>query len=418
MKFIRKEEIEKICFEEILGIWKNQPVSFLDGMIEVSEQQKCQNEETIQELMMQWRKLSKTFPTQRKRQLGWKLEMDKMLEGFLEKEQILKIRENMTQEMFEDFQSETKRFVRKTRRFDQELSTENIWQALRNYFIYAVIGDLQGQPQDCKEAPFSYSLLYPYTDNYIDDKKHTPQQKQDYNFMISQVLKDMPVEARGKLEEKTHQLLFIVMDSYSGDKRKEIQNLLIWMLEAQKESICQQTGERKLTEEEVLRISVYKGGLSVLIDYFFATEELNKEEISFYLKFGFLLQLADDLQDIKEDQISGSRTLAVLCAEEGRLEEFVNRLLHFIRDVFETFSPVNSNLKNFMKEHCYSLVMSAAVSNRKYLSKDYMDKIEQFFIVHIEYLSKRQKQMEQNKGSSEKAEEYLLQMMDIMTEEG
>ena len=257
----------------------------------------------------------------------------------------------MSEETFHAFQEETKQFVRKTRSFDPELSVEDIWQALRNYFIYAVIADLQGQKQECKETAFSYSLLYPYTDNYIDEKRHTRQQKEAYNNMIRDVLTGAEVTPKEDVEEKTCKLLHGLVDAYTGEKKKEIQGLLLWMLEAQNNSIRQQTGEQELTKEEILRISVYKGSLSVLIDYFFTTMELKEEEIRFYMKFGFLLQLADDLQDVKEDQKNGSGTLMVFGKKQGGLEETVNRLFHYVYTIFEAFTPVNDSLKSVSYTH-------------------------------------------------------------------
>ncbi len=412
---ITKEKIERICFEEILGLWESLPNSFPDFLTEVGELKKRQNEAEIEEIAGQWKVKAKAFPKKESEQLAWKQEMDGMLAEFFAKEQLLGIRSHMSEETFQAFQEETKRFVRKVRSFDPELTMENIWQALRNYFIYAVIADLQGQKQACKETVFCYSLLYPYTDNYIDEKRHTRQQKEAYNCLISNVLHDVPVTPKGSVEEKTCKLLHGLVDSYAGEKKKEIQNLLLWMLEAQNNSIRQQEHEpeqtnggeqangvrlehepeqangAEVTREEILRISAYKGSLSVLIDYFFTIPELREEEVRFYMKFGFFLQLADDLQDRAEDQKNGFQTLMVFCKNHGGLEKGVNRLLHYVHTVFEEFTPVNDKLKYFMLEHCYSLVIGAAMTDSGDFSGKYLERLEQFFPVHMEYMQKQRK---------------------------
>lgn len=410
---ITKDKIERICFDEILELWKGLPTSFPEFLVEVEEAKKRRNEAIIQEMAGQWRKRIKAFPTKQEEQKNWKQEMDKLIGEFLAKEQLLGIKDHMSQETFEAFQAETKRFVRKTRSFDSKLTMENIWQALRNYFIYAVIADLQGQKQECKETAFSYSLLYPYTDNYIDEKRHTRQQKEAYNNMICDVLKEKTVMPEKGIAEKTCQLLEILLNTYEGEKRKEAQNLLLLMLEAQNNSIRQQMGKQELTPLEILRISVYKGSISVLIDYFFTVSEMKKEEIEFYLKFGFLLQLADDLQDVKEDQESGSKTIMVMYAKKGGLEKVVNRLLHYTQTIFEEFTPVNDSLKSFMLGHCYSMIIAAAMANREYFSKEYMKQLERFFMVHMEYLEK-QKKIEKGKKNSERVKEYSFEILDLM----
>ena len=63
-----------------------------------------------------------------------------------------------------------------------------------------------------------------------------------------------------------------------------------------------------------------------MADYLFATEDWREQEEKFYLKFGFILQLVDDLQDIEEDEKAGSHTLMTNAAKEKRLEEQVNRI--------------------------------------------------------------------------------------------
>lgn len=405
---ITKDKIRKICSDEIVALWNGLPSSFPSFLEEVSEEKKRQNEDVIEEMAARWQEKGKEFPQKQEEQLTWKREMEDMTEEFLEKEELLGIRQYMSQETFAEFKEETKRFVRQIRSFDPELSAENIWQALRNYFIYAVIADLQGQRQECKEAAFAYSLLYPYTDNFIDEKGHTKQQKEEYNRMIADILQGIPVTPEKGISEKTSQLLKRLADSYNGEKNQEIRSLLLMMLEAQNESIRQQTGKEELTKEEILDISAYKGSISVLIDYFFTTEVLREEEVRFYMKFGFFLQLADDLQDRKEDQKSGSKTLMVLSAKRGELAENVNRLLHYAHTIFAEFTPVNDRLKIFMEKHCYSLVLAAAMENPECFSGEELKQVEQFFLVHMEFL---QKFLQKQKKAYEKSGRYSDQLL-------
>lgn len=431
---LTKGEIRKICSEEIVALWNGMPSSFPQFLEEVSEEKKRQNEGVIEEMAARWEEKGKEFPQKQEEQLAWKQEMEDMTEEFLEKEKILGIRQYMSQETFAEFKEETKRFVRQTRSFDPELSAENIWQALRNYFIYAVIADLQGQKQECKEAVLAYSLLYPYTDNFIDEKGHTKQQKKEYNRMIADILQGIQVTPEKRMSgmpqkevsetlekkmskkrirekgisEKTSQLLKLLLDSYTGEKNQKIRSLLLMMLEAQNGSIRQQTGKEELTKEEILDISVYKGSISVLIDYFFTTEKLREEEVRFYMKFGFFLQLADDLQDRKEDQKSGSKTLMVLSAKRGELEENVNRLLHYAHTIFSEFTPVNDRLKIFMEKHCYSLVLAAAMENPECFSREELRQMEQFFLVHMEFM---QKFLQKQKKAYEKSGRYFDQLL-------
>lgn len=64
-----------------------------------------------------------------------------------------------------------------------------------------------------------------------------------------------------------------------------------------------------MSETRILDISIWKGSTSVLADYLFAAADWTEYEETFYLKFGFLLQLVDDLQDMEEDQKAERNTL-------------------------------------------------------------------------------------------------------------
>lgn len=423
---LTKSEIRKICSEEIVALWNGLPSSFPQFLEEVGESQKRKNEAVIEEMAARWQEKGKEFPKKQEEQLAWKQEIEEMTEEFLEKEELLGIRQYMGQETLAEFKEETKRFVRQIRSFDPELLAENIWQALRNYFIYAVIADLQGQKQECKEAVFAYSLLYPYTDNFIDEKGHTKQQKEEYNRMIADILQGKPqIPEKGNttmgvqetpekgnatmgVQEKTRQLLERLTGSYQGEKKQEIRNLLLIMLEAQDRSIRQQTGKAELTKEEILNISAYKGSVSVLIDYFFTTEELREEEVRFYMRFGFFLQLADDLQDRKEDRKSGSKTLMVHATQKGELAENVNRLLHYAHRIFAEFTPVNNRLKSFMEKNCYALVLGAAMENPECFSKEEQERMERCFLIHMEFL---QKFSQKQKKVYEKSDRYSEQLL-------
>lgn len=267
---------------------------------------------------------------------------------------------------------------------------------------------------------------YPYTDNFIDEKGHTKQQKEEYNRMIADVLqgksqipeKGLPTKGvqetpeKGnptmEIQEKTCQLLERLTGSYQGEKKQEIRNLLLIMLEAQDRSIRQQTGKAELTKEEILNISAYKGSVSVLIDYFFTTEELREEEVRFYMRFGFFLQLADDLQDRKEDRKSGSKTLMVHATQKGELAENVNRLLHYAHRIFAEFTPVNNRLKSFMEKNSYSLVLGAAMENPECFSKEEQERMERCFLIHMEFL---QKFSQKQKKAYEKSDRYSEQLL-------
>lgn len=382
--------------EEIKKAWEKQPEKFPfflqenpDIFPEIDLEQKKENEAFVQALFGRLQKKFQQRPKEEERRKQWEQELERDLWDFLVKEKILFITEWMGEEKLAAFKRETKHFVEQVRGFDQTLNQAQIWQALRNYFIYAMLVDMQGEKQNAGEPILAYSLLYPYTDNYIDDERVSRQEKERYNRMIALKLNGKTVLPQNPLEEKTCCLLDMIGRAYKEAERQRVEGVLLQLLEAQSCSIRQQKAE--ITEAEILDISIWKGSSSVLADYLFSTENWLEQEEKFYLKFGFLLQLVDDLQDVEEDQRIGSHTLMTKAAEQKRLEQRVNRLLWFGWNVIREFEPRNPELKGFVLKNCIEVTLLAASMNLQFFSKEYLKAFEPYLPFTLEFLKKMKK---------------------------
>lgn len=345
-------------------------------------------------------------------------EGEKLFADFLKREQILQINQYMEQETFEFFEREMKSFVRQIREFDRELSIEQIWQAMRNYLIFSMIVELQGEKQQAGKPILGYSLLYPYTDNYIDDVEKSAKEKEDYNRLIGDRIRGFEVKPGGALEEKTVKLLEEIEDSYCGEQLEQIRCVLLSLLEAQHQSIKQQEqGRELLTTEQILDISVYKGGTSVLADYFFSTREWNRGEEEFYLKFGLLLQLVDDLQDRAEDDREGSRTLMTEAAREGRLEQLANQLMWFAKEVISGFTPHSKDIKPFVLRHCVSVTMIAVAMSQDDFSKKYIRRMEEYLPFSLKFFKKISKKQSGSPAPDKRMIDNQMRLLDILVSE-
>lgn len=384
---------------EIRAAWEKQPEGFPDFLKEnpdlfprIDAGQKRENKVLVQEFSQKMQKRQKKLrqePDEGRQQRQWEQELEADFMDFFKREKILSLSEWMDQELLEGFKGETKRFVNRVRAFDETLTQEQIWQSMRNYLIYAMIVEMQGEKQNAGDPILAYSLLYPYTDNYIDDKQITKQEKERYNRMIASKLKGETVAPRNPLEEKTCRLLHMILEAYEGGKKSRIAATLLQLLEAQNCSIGQQ--QTGMTEERILEISIWKGSTSVLADYLFATADWTEYEESFYLKFGFLLQLVDDLQDIDEDGRTGSRTLMTEAKNRQRLEQNVNRLLWFTWNVIREFEPRNPELKGFVLKNCVQISLLAAAMSPQFFSKGYLKALEPYLPFSLDYIKKMRK---------------------------
>ena len=68
-----------------------------------------------------------------------------------------------------DFKEATKEFVKRARYFDPSISLNDIYQACRNVWIMNGVQQMLGLPVRLTPAVFAYSMLYPYSDNYLDN---------------------------------------------------------------------------------------------------------------------------------------------------------------------------------------------------------------------------------------------------------
>lgn len=388
--------------KEIRAIWEKMPETFPVFLEEKPEiftkteaAAKKENEALIEEIIRKMQKKAKQRPEDKRLQEQWEREIGQEMKEFLGREKILSLSECMSAKLLDSMERETGKFIGRIRDFDETLGPEQIWQAMRNYFIYAMIVEMQGEEQNSKDPILAYSLLYPYTDNYIDDSQVSEEEKKRYNRMIEQKLKGEKTEPQTPLEEKTCRLLDMILNAYEGEAKRKVAKTLLQLLEAQSCSIGQM--KREADEERILEISIWKGGSSVLADYLFATGSWREWEEKFYWKFGFMLQLVDDLQDIEEDTRAGSHTLMTGAAGENRLEEKVNRLLWFIWNETGAFLPKNPDLKGFILKNCVGISMVSAVINERFLTPGYIKALEPYLPVSAEFIKKMKIQRKREK---------------------
>lgn len=318
----------------------------------------------------------------------WKKRMEQLLGQFLREDALLNTKDAMDGEELGEFQDGIKEFLREVRKFDRKLALEDMGQALRNYVVYAVFRVLNGRKPQCRPAAFGYSMLYPYTDNYIDSPERTRQEKEHYNRLIADWLKGKAVKPLSGHERKTVELLWQVETDYG--RPHEVYKGLLLMLEAQENSLRQEqewkreegTGQ----EEEILGVSVYKGGVSVMMDRYFVDLPWTERDLYFYYGFGFLLQLCDDLQDIALDKEEGNPTVFSLCRSKEEAVGKVNKLLHFTEKLFAFCDTGKPAFQAFLQRNCFLLILASAVGSGEWMTDEWLDRMERRLPVRPGYL--------------------------------
>jgi hypothetical protein len=213
-------------------------------------------------------------------------------------------------------------------RFDPSLSQAGITQAARNAWTACGMQPLFGVPLRLTPAILAYSLLYPYSDNYLDQLGVSHEDKMRFSERFRCRLSG----ARNGAEPVGREIgtmVRMIEWEFPREQHPEVFDALLAIHAAQEESL-KQLERLEMDKLELLRISCAKGGTSVLADACLVRGGLTAAESEFAFLWGVMLQLGDDLQDVREDLERGSDTLFTRDLRKGQpLDALVEQLLNF-----------------------------------------------------------------------------------------
>ncbi len=379
---VQKEEF----FHRIKMEWTMSAEVFPSFLTVIALDKKIENERYITSILDNFQKQMKSFSRISIRKRRKKQDILNFLNTILYEETILNLHDVMKPQTLDAILDEVLEFLRQVRSFAPELTFGDIGQALRNYIVYLMFKEIHQDKTDFNMAAFGYSMLYPFTDNYIDSINSTPTNKLEYNQIIKDKIQGKVVNPNTLHHSKTCDLLQAIESTYPRSMFPSIYELLLIMLEAQELSLKQQNKDFPLSYEERLNISVYKGGISVLIDRFFVNKEITQEDFLFYLSFGFFLQLADDLQDIGEDSEKGYSTILTFDRSSPNEEKMVNKLLHYIHNIITNYTSGTLEFRNFLLTTCYQLIFTSVIQSKNFFSQEYLLELEKYLPVTIPFL--------------------------------
>lgn len=270
-------------------------------------------------------------------------------------------------------------FVRKARAFDSDLAVEDLFQALRNVWIANSLQLLMERPVECDEAVFAYSLLYPVTDNYLDDPGVPTAAKIGFNRRIAARLAGEPVSAVDARQRLALRLVERIEQVRPRWRWPEVWESLRAIHYGQEGSLLQQEGTG-LDEERVLALSMAKGAASVWADAALVAGELDEGALRFAVGYGFALQLLDDLQDARSDRAAGHRTLFSMAMARGPLDAEVSRLFRFLTVVVEEeprfAAPSLAGVRDLIRRNCTALLVGAVAHDPELCSRRFTRRLQ------------------------------------------
>ena len=281
--------------------------------------------------------------------------------------------------LVDGFPTLARALAEQARRFDPALSASDIFQASRNVWTAAGLQVLLGRPLELTPAIFAYSMLYPYTDNLLDDPQIPTEAKSAFNTRLrARLLGESPTPADHR-ECKVWTLVEKIERQYDRVRHPDVYRSLLAIQNAQEESVGLRR-EAGLPPDQVLHGVFAKGGASVLADGYLAAGLLTQEQEDFAFGWGVLLQLADDLQDVADDLAAGTATLFSATPSEP-LDVVTNRVFEFADSVFaglDAFrTPGVEPLKQLIRQSAAILLITAAGAAHELHTRAYIQELEQ-----------------------------------------
>ena len=287
--------------------------------------------------------------------------------------------------------------ARWARRFDPALSMPDIIQACRNAWTACGLQPLVGDSIGITPSILGYSLLYPYSDNHLDQKGISSADKLRFSRRFRNRLRGYDDPPQNRHEESVWAMVRLIEHQYPRLQYPQVYECLLAIHQAQEDSLAQLNGCAMINPRDLLSLSCAKGGTSVLADACLSHGYLSAEEAQFAFCWGVLLQLGDDLQDVKEDLLRGSATLVTQSVTSCiPLDNLVLQLLSFSDRVAEQMDRLPNGdacLKNLLRMSWRSLIYMAVANAPEYFTKAFLAEMEPCSQFRFGFLRAKRKYM-------------------------
>lgn len=294
-------------------------------------------------------------------------------------------------------------FVAEAHHYDPSLTDADIYQASRNVMSMNFMQLLLGLPVELTPAVFAYSLLYPYSDNILDNPRVTPGEKRSFGEWFLYVLKDENPPVQTERERRIREMIALVEKQFPRKSYPAVYQSMIGIHDAQSRSLGLMRSAASPYEADVLGLSFEKGGASVLGDGYLVAGELTDWQRRFMFGYGCFTQLMDDVEDIGSDLKAGIATIFSQSAGRWMLDGMTNRLFHFGEGVFsqmERFPGEDAALLRSLVWDCIQpALIGSLIRSHRYYSRGYLASLQDHFPFHFRSLDRQEKKLKRNNFS-------------------
>ena len=186
----------------------------------------------------------------------------------------------------------------------------------------------------------------------------------------------------------------MIEDEFPRLAYPEVYQSLLSIHEAQTQSMQLIHSAGTLSEREILKICMAKGGASVLADGYLVAGRLSKDQEYFLFGYGAYLQLLDDIQDVDEDSNACLKTVFSNSIE--LLDIKLNKTYWFGEKVMQSLPLFGGRhievFQSLMRKSMDLFIIEAIAQNPDCYSKKYIDEMETHSPFSFSYIQKRKEQ--------------------------
>jgi|GEM_PF-132204 len=282
----------------------------------------------------------------------------------------------------------TEDFLRQAHAFDAQLTPEDRFQALRNVWIMNLLQQILGQPVSLTPAMVGYSLLYPFTDNWLDDPAISEGAKRAFCSRLARRLAGECLAASSEHEQAVFALVAKIEQVFPRARFPGVYHSLLAIHRGQMASLRLQ-GREAVPQRRILETSLAKGGASVLADGYLVAGTLDRATADFCFGYGAALQLIDDLQDLDDDRRAGHRTIFSDPGDAGAQDPLVMKLIHFLDSVLERprhrASRTRTVLLDLVRDNCVQMILFAAGNHAERFRPSFVATLESRAVMRFAY---------------------------------
>jgi hypothetical protein len=284
----------------------------------------------------------------------------------------------------------TEDFVNRVKSRWPDMTDENIFQALRNVWIMNLIQVIAETSVVLTDSMFAYSMLYPLTDNIMDSVAISKSEKQDFVERLEKRLKGESVHPVLPEELDIYSMIDLIEAQYDRHTHPKIYDSILEIHYAQSESLKQQY--EPMETDDLIHTTFRKGAASVIADGYLVMGDLNSKWLDFLCGYGIVLQLADDLQDMAEDEANHHKTLFSSTLDPETLSHDTQKLIQLSQRTLR-FMPcksswLKSQIMSLINRSMQFLISDAIFNHRSKFPKPFYKEYDKFHPIGLKNHSK------------------------------